>query len=340
MARVKHVYDTSEIPHLWVHQWETLGNARNKQQNLYFEGPTIFSYGGHFPIARFVENKRHKRAVLFTTRTHGNTTAQHIHQTRWALQRASASVVDDGPQYPIFEVHLSRWDASGSVSLSKDDLSRFRREYVSRIAQADKDVDAARGRAIRLLGERNGLATEARQFCKFFGLRPLAVMRDRIEGEEWVATRLRWQASAQQAGQNARAANSRRRVVRWSNTYGGFDTTPEAREKWLNGENIRIWSDPTLLRVKGGEVQTSRGATFPIKHARLGLAAVRRIMASGVEYVRNGHTIHLGNYAIDKITVDGTVYAGCHVVPWSSIERILPQLEAANIETPAEVTAA
>lgn len=83
-----------------------------------------------------------------------------------------------------------------------------------------------------------------------------------------------------------------------------------------------------MLRVVGDEVETSLGARFPRAHAIRGLAFVRKVRASGQEYVRNGHTIHLGNYVIDRIDSDGSVHAGCHVVRWEEIERIAPQLNA------------
>jgi hypothetical protein len=95
-----------------------------------------------------------------------------------------------------------------------------------------------------------------------------------------------------------------------------------------------------MLRIIEGEVQTSLGARFPVSHAQLALAFVRQVRASGREYVRNGHSVHLGHYAVDP---DGTVHAGCHVVKWDEIEHIAPQLEswarsqtdAANIGTSA-----
>jgi hypothetical protein len=81
-----------------------------------------------------------------------------------------------------------------------------------------------------------------------------------------------------------------------------------------------------MLRVLGDEVQTSLGARFPASHARRGLAFINKVRESGQEYVRNGRTIHLGHYVIDRIEPDGTVHAGCHVVKWEEIERIAPQL--------------
>lgn len=81
-----------------------------------------------------------------------------------------------------------------------------------------------------------------------------------------------------------------------------------------------------MLRIVGDEVQTSLGAHFPVSHALRALTFVRRVRELGQEYVHNGHTVHLGHYAIDRIEADGTVHAGCHVVKWDEIERITPQL--------------
>jgi hypothetical protein len=82
-----------------------------------------------------------------------------------------------------------------------------------------------------------------------------------------------------------------------------------------------------MLRIDGDEVVTSRGARFPVSHAKRALPFVRKVRESGQAYVRNGCTIHLGHYAIDRIEPNGTVKAGCHVVSWDEIERIAPVLD-------------
>jgi hypothetical protein len=46
-------------------------------------------------------------------------------------------------------------------------------------------------------------------------------------------------------------------------------------------------------------------------------------------YARNGHTIHLGHYAIDRIErrPDGVhVIAGCHDVPLTEVEHVAAEL--------------
>lgn len=105
----------------------------------------------------------------------------------------------------------------------------------------------------------------------------------------------------------------------------------ERVEEWLAGKSIpaHLLHESTLLRVSGDQVETSRGAVFPLAHAKRGLALVRSVMARGEEWLSNGHTCKLGYYGIERIDADGTVHAGCHVVPWASIERIVPQIEAA-----------
>ena len=72
MSRQKQVYTTGEIPHLWAHQ--TQDYARNQQNNLFFEGPVIYSYGHHHAIAKLFPEKN---VVLFNNDTVSNTTAGH-----------------------------------------------------------------------------------------------------------------------------------------------------------------------------------------------------------------------------------------------------------------------
>jgi hypothetical protein len=106
--------------------------------------------------------------------------------------------------------------------------------------------------------------------------------------------------------------------------------------KWRAGQYSGCFYDvPAMLRIIGDEVQTSRGVRFPISHAKRGLAFVRKVRESGQAYVRNGHTIHLGPYAIDRIEPDGTVKAGCHVVSWKEIQRIAPAFDSVPVSATA-----
>jgi hypothetical protein len=110
-------------------------------------------------------------------------------------------------------------------------------------------------------------------------------------------------------------------------------------KQWIAGDNVEFPASikQVYLRVHTARysndvvVQTSMGVEFPVSHAVLGLRAIKQVVASGQEYQRNGHTIHLGNYAIERIEPNGNVTAGCHYVTYSEIQRIAPLLEVASV---------
>src|SRR5215204_2054027 len=81
-ARQRTVHNCHMVAHLWANQSQA--EARNSGRTFYFEGDTIYSYGGHFPIARIVQNKRGDRAVLFNAASYSVTTSCHQGMSRSA----------------------------------------------------------------------------------------------------------------------------------------------------------------------------------------------------------------------------------------------------------------
>ncbi len=93
-----------------------------------------------------------------------------------------------------------------------------------------------------------------------------------------------------------------------------------------------------MLRLRGDTIETSWGASFPASHGAKAFPLLARIHASGQAWQRNGHTIHLGHFQVDRVDPDGTVHAGCHVVRWAEIEGIAREmgLLGAEAHQPAE----
>lgn len=294
MPRQKHVYPTNEIPHLWAHQ--TQHDARNQQSNLYFEGDTIYSYGSHFPIARFVERKG-KKVVLFTTSTYSTTTACHCSMVRSAIPSS----------VPVFHVP-DLVPTNSDPKNHGENTERFRSEItrcLEKAARARKWRESFLKEAVYWRDE------QALGYCKFFGLKAKFPNVPTLSSGDLDKLKLQLSKAAAQKS----ALHKKEQL--------------EAIARWRNGGPIYGYSSglPTMLRIAGEEIETSMGARFPISHAKLALRIVRKVMESGVEYRTNGHTIHLGNYTLDRITTDGTVYAGCHVVTWAEIKLIAPKLE-------------
>jgi hypothetical protein len=307
--RKKYVYDTGEIPHLWADR--TQDEARNRQGNLYFTGDTIYSYGSHFPIARHVTNHAGERAVLFTTATHSVTTSSHCS----AVQSAIPSGI------PIFHVpNVCHGRYSGS-ELTADDHAGNLADYADRIEK--HVITSARARSSYTKEWNHGhavrLRDEAIAYSAFFGL-PVPNIPDVPEIDSDALTAIR-KREAKRAAEKAEQTKRERAeaIVR----------RQEQINKWRAGQYSGCFYDvPAMLRIDGDEVVTSRGARFPVSHAKRALAFVRKIRESRQAYVHNGHTIHLGPFAIDRIEPDGTVKAGCHVVSWEEIERIASALDS------------
>jgi hypothetical protein len=307
--RKKHVFDTGEIPHLWAHR--TQEDARNRQGNLYFTGDTIYSYGSHFPIARHVTNDAGQRAVLFTTATYSVTTSSHCSAVRSAIPSG----------IPVFHVpNVCHGRYSGS-ELTADDHGGNLADYAERIEKYV--ITSARARSSYAKEWNNDhavrLRDEAFAYCAFFGL-PVPNISEVRELDSEALTAIRKREAKRTAEKAEQTKRERAEAV---------IRQQELITKWRAGQYSGCLYDvPAMLRIDGNEVVTSRGARFPVSHAKRALAFVRKVHESGQANVRNGRTIHLGPYALDRIEANGTVKAGCHVVSWEEIERIAPALEA------------
>jgi hypothetical protein len=326
MARQKTIYPTNEIAHLWAHQ--AVPVAYNPRRNFYFEGPTIFSYGSHFPIAMHVRNKRGQSAILLTEKTHSVTTAGHISMVRRAIPF---------PTSTCFNV-WNPTDARPEV---------IRRDYEIRIERKRASLDAPKTRkttkAQRLL-ELRSLIAEANRAAEFFGFdsfepvpqadidAALAVQaeysakleetreaRRIVQNARWEAQRERW---AQE--QTKRRLDQEQFCAMWESTLKDCwrNRQPFPDGVGMQGHALSF----AYLRVSGNEIETTLGARVPAEHVRRALPFVLRLLASGQQWQRNGHTIHLGHYSLDRIDADGTVHAGCHRIPRAEVEYIAATL--------------
>ncbi len=312
IQRQKHVFDTGEIPHLWAHR--TQDDARNRQGNLHFNGDTIYSYGSHFPIARHVTNRTGERAVLFTTATYSVTTSGHCSAVRSAIPSGMRV-------FHVPEVYPDTHTVKDSHEQNLKHYAETTEEHAAKCARSrlsfNKEWHHKQAQELRM---------EALAYCKFFGL-PNPHIKAIPALDSKLLENIR-KLEAQRAAEKAEQTKRERAEA--------IARQQELITKWRTGHYSGCLYDvPVMLRIDGNEVLTSRGVRFPVSHAKRALAFVRKIRVSGEAYVRNGHTIHLGHYAIDRIEPEGTVKAGCHVVSWEEIERIAPVLDSISTSAPA-----
>lgn len=321
--RTRAVFPSHEIAHLWAHQAVPKGRTPS---NMSFDGPDFYSYST--VIASIATNPKGKRAYLVSAERYSPSTGGHINEVQSAIPR-------DAVTFTVPGTVRGTW--SSEFSSSDRIMQSWEREVERTLTDA---ISSREPKKSRLIVEASQTVVKMREFAKFMGLKgikypkipatkvQLGDMQNLIEEH-----RIKAQAAAEKAQVTRRVNESAARRAQWTKQQEERrEKSVESMEAWKRGENVSPYLFqqffPTLLRVKDGQVETSQGASFPVDHARRGLALVKATMKRGEEWRTNGHTCRLGHYGIDRITADGTVFAGCHVVPFASIEAIEAQLTA------------
>lgn len=299
---MRKVVSSSEVSHLWAHQSQS--EARNANNSVYFSGDTIYSYGSHFPMAKHVKNKAGKSAVLFTTAHYSVTTCRPCRASgHCSMARSAVS-------------HLTVFDVPNVKAETTSEHKANLADYAKRITDALLKASRARTSKEWLHSQALELRTEAIKYAEFFKL-----AYSKLPSVPALDSNLLEKIRHTEA---KRIATERKRKLAESR---------EAIALWRNGEPyVRLpYGSPDMLRVSadGESIETSRGVSFPISHAKRGLALVRMVRQSGETWQTNGHTCMLGHYRIDSILPDGTVKAGCHTVSYSEIERIADAIDQA-----------
>jgi len=287
-ARKRHVFPTDRIAHLWFHDHAAQEHARNEPNNFYFKGAVIYSYGDHFPIAVRLNGGQ----VLFTSRSYSVTTARHIARVRQAITPGTVVFYADDP--------LASYDAIGY-------------EHAILVCKAREALAASKNRAQTVNNWRalKTVVANANAFAAFAPLRArykLPTNADELDElqREYVA------------GVEARRRERARVRVE--------PLSPERQALWREGRLPNSGlpdAAPTMLRITGATVETSKGAEFPLAHARKAAAYLGPRLASGEIFTANGRVIHLGVFAIDSLDECGTLRAGCHIVLKDELEHFL-----------------
>jgi len=305
---MKRVVSSSMVAHLWANKSQS--DARNATGSMFFDEGTIYSYGKHFPIAQHHTALDGSAVILFTNRTYSVTTAKHISEVRHALHHHT-------------ETLISCTDVSGIQHA--DNLQGMREECLVALGKASR----ARSHSAWYQHQAEALAAEHLAYRTAFGMAldaPLTI------AEDW-KKEARGRTEAQKALEVERkkqqAVIAQRRMVE----------KLEDLERWKTGEIIvrSGFSDcPVALRVRYAEhitgqslpdtIQTSLGAEVPATHAKRLWLKIQNIRATGQGYTRNGHTEHVGAFAVDSIEANGTLHAGCHVIEFPAMAELAGKL--------------
>ncbi len=301
-----YIFDKREIAHLWIHAEKR--EARTRTNNFSFHGDTLISYAT--PIAQIFRKRGKVVATLHLNQTWSVTTSG-----QQCLARQSCN------QFPIFHV------------ASFDDIKRNLADYKGRIAVQAITAQRAKSRKQSELWRLEALTSEANNYAKLVGSKAkfkAMSAADLLQLEIAAREESKKQAERNKLALLEKEKRAAERLQRAMSNLGG----------WLRGElpsgevSILPFSYLRVRQVIGEEavVQTTQGATVPLQHVQRAIPLVLKLIERGETWQRNGHSIHLGHYQLDRITADGQVIAGCHKFEASEVKRFAKVLESLPVE--------
>lgn len=274
----------SEVCHVWAQQGQSEGRA----SRIFFEGPSIYSYGRHFEMARFVDAE----TVFITSHGYSVSTAKHLSLVRRAVQHKTVYIV---PQFTYHPDNVRYF--IGQAKASYDKAKRARTHVSWHIQDAKAQVEQARRYMTQFK-----VAVPAEQRELWVALHTETYLNGDVQ-----AALL---AKEREAKQAERESQKQRRLEKEQEER-------ERLEQWIAGELSYGHFSAMRLRVYNDEVQTTHGARVPIIEAR----KLYRALKAGLNVAGQ----HIGHYTVTRVT-ETEMIIGCHNIPLSEIERIAPEV--------------
>lgn len=342
---MKRVFRNSgEVAHIWAQQNQDEGRCCN----MYFNGAVLYSYGSHYPLGIFLKHGK-KQAVLINNQGYSVTTSKHIseamgavsHHTRFYTGGAKTAIYGtDTAQHFVSFVNgycdaktlgarvsglIVRAGNNHLENMGSEHNLRRRPATINALHVAFLNNVAGVVRALQFV--KAPLSPKARGLIK--RIENLAALGE----DDAKQHRAKMQAANEKRKAEIARKEAEARKIREAELAlaipawlsGANELEHEGKTAYNIGSFIQRYATETYMRVEGDEVVTSRGARFPLEHGLKALPVIRAIVARGETWQRNGKTIHLGHYQIDRIEA-GQIVAGCHTLPVSEVERLAASL--------------
>lgn len=301
-----------EVAHVWAQQKQYEGRA----STVFFQDKSIFSYGEHFEMARFVTPE----IVLFTDRQYSVTTSGHLSMARSAVSHKTIFTV------PSFTDHNENArEMAKAIRAEVDRLNRSTAAWKWGINYLDDQIKHAEdylnafGRKVK--GPARKEIREAKNYrFKILSTECMAEKKkcfeENAKKREVLEKYYAEHPEVEEAQRRKRVEAKQRKIV---------EQQKKRIEAWKRGESIYGGYDwPMMLRVKGDSIETSRGASIPLLVAR---KLWRRFLSNKASLIG----LDLGHYTVNALEIDanydgpetkGTLIVGCHRIPVSELYRM------------------
>jgi hypothetical protein len=221
---MKKVVTPQEVAHLFANQLQS--EATTQGRNFYFNGKSIYSYGSHFCIAKFVDNE----TLLFTENSYSNTTAKHINHV-WHAISHKTKIHCYNPT-GTHEENFNYWLNEAEYNIKKLSNARKPENYILELQRIKK---------------------KANKYANYFGIetpKPLEYLlsiTDKAETKEYLETKqklIEAEAKAKELQLKKEHAKSLKkwRAFEVSNLYqrDGFDYLRKDSENFQTSQGVKI----------------------------------------------------------------------------------------------------
>lgn len=295
--------------------------------------------GLHVPTAtRYAAEALRQIADAEATQREGEETQRR--EIRDARRRVRETLSTFNRERRAYARHLAALDTDSAPGLPRS-IARTLDSLLARVPDA-KPWGTERGFELRPdLAERAARIAKAAEAIAA----PFATIRDEMRRE----------AAAREAAAREAERIERERVRNM--------TADERRDAWEAGtldrqhvRDVETVSGPLLravapeidgCTVTGGTLETSQGATVPLRHAFRVFQFIALCRAEGKAWTPGAwgpRHIRVGHFSVDSVATSGDFRAGCHSIQWAEVSRLASRLGVADClaslpELAAELTA-
>jgi len=301
----------SEVAHVWASRSQESGEA----SRVFFDGDTIYSYGRHFPIARFQKMPNGQEVVMFTANDYSVSTSKHKNYVRRAIP----------DNYTVVVMPSSLWScyASGKAYLI-DEIKNSLQLSSTANKHAWFNVREA-VRAINCLKQWAELHKRKAKY-KFTKTDKAIVKRAlKFKRKYAVAEAKRYKEHQEQIAKDKQllADVCGGDIAKFWHTYGHI---PD----YESVGSISLYDLPCMVRMStdNTEVITSQGARVPAEHAKRLFPIILRARRTKKAYtIPPMEPVRIGHYTLREISENGDITIGCHNILWPEVEYIGKELK-------------
>lgn len=299
---MKTVFNNSELTHIWANQTQEQGRG----SNMFFIGDTIYSYGYHFKIAKFTENKFGDKCVFLNCRSYSNTTNKH----QSLVWRAIPSNIQ------FFRVKEFFTDINYSIVAHRENINN----YLEQGEKLKNDILKAKKHKLGYLQQLKNVFSTIEKYQLFFDIMDLSELTyahlNGLSIEERVNNLSKWLGSYTDSNEFKLWEEKKKKA----DELAEIKALEEAKEKIQKFRDFKvssIWNlGINLLRYnkETSEIETSGGVKLP-----------KCVFSEAYERFKNNTLLigqHIGVYRFNGQN-DDILQIGCHKIPVNEIENVV-----------------